>query len=817
MKHKIVFLLAAIGLLFYSSAAQNATGKINGFVKDAQNSPLAGATISLLNSKDSAIVKTVLAGDDGKFIFKNIRGGVYLVTAGSIGYNKYTSSLLAIDNDHMTVQLPVIVLQLTGRHNLQEVVVTAKKPLIERKIDRTIINVDAMITAAGSNTLEVLAKSPGVTVDINGDISLYGKGGVLVLIDDKPTYMSVQDLAAYLRSIPGSLLDKIELMSSPPAKYDASGSAVINIELKKNRAAGFNGNFSAGYSQGVYARSNAALNINYRNKKLNFFGNFSYSGDKNYSADSYSRYFYNTDGSPASTVLMNSRYTYTSNGWNARAGADYFISRNTTLGILFTGNLRPKTDRLSYNSNQYDGGMKLDSVGTGYTNGTYHWKGSGINLNMQHKFDTTGTILSTDLDYINYHSDGNQLSPNQVYLPDGSISSSNSMMYQLPSGINIYSFKADFSHPINGKARFDAGLKSSYVTTDNSTNWFNGTGGGFIPDYSKSNHFIYRENINALYINATKDWTRWSVQAGVRMENTQSNGHQLGNIAVTDSSFTKSYTDIFPSLYLLYKLDKKGDNTLRVTYQKRIRRPNYQQLNPFLAYRDKYSYSAGNPYLNPHYNNFVELEYSYKQHFGVTFLYGHINNLIQSLTQVLGDTFITRPQNFGLNYSFNIRPYVTVSPVKGWDLNAMALVFYLVNKGDAYGQIIDNKVVTGELEMNNQFSFGHGWSGEFSGGYGTRHKGGQSIIGAGWGTSAGLQKTILQNKGTLRLKMDNIFYSRFHHETIIGLYQASAFHSSESDARRVGLSFSYRFGKDANARKRNHNSDGAADEQGRVN
>ncbi|MBS1504370.1 MAG: outer membrane beta-barrel protein, partial [Bacteroidetes bacterium] len=411
--------------------------------------------------------------------------------------------------------------------------------MVEQRIDRTVVNVDAMVTAAGSNALDALSKSPGVIVDANDNISLNGKSNVLVLIDDRPTYMSGQDLAAYLRSLPAGTLDKLELISNPPARYDASGGAVINIVLKKNRAAGFNGNVNLGYSQGFYGRSTDALNINYRTPKFNLFSNLSYSLDQNYSKETFSRYFYNMDGGLNSAQLQNSYYKYNSDGWNGRLGMDYFLDKKTTIGLMLSGNTRPRTDRLVYDNTRYNSNMQPDSSGKGFTSGDYKYRNAGVNLNMQHKFDNPGTELTADLDYVHFYSYGNQLSPLDVYQVDGTLSDEQRREFRLPSGIDIYSGKIDFTHPFQRNGEFDAGIKSSYVSNDNQMNWFDGSGNDLIQNYSRSNHFRYTENINSAYVNLKKSWSRWGIQAGLRVENTNAGGHQLSNPVILDSSFTK--------------------------------------------------------------------------------------------------------------------------------------------------------------------------------------------------------------------------------------------------------------------------------------
>ena len=816
MKLQFLLPLAILSTLCTPAKAQSITGKISGLIRDAQNKALSGATVILQERQDSTAKKTSLSDTDGEFDFKNLPKGNYILSCSYVGLQSFKSGLLSITEKQPVLRLPVIVLQSSIPKTLNEVIVTAKKPLVEQKIDRLIVNVDAMLTAAGSNALEVLAKSPGVMVGSNDDISLNGKRNVLVLIDDRPTYMSAQDLAAYLRSLPGGLLDKLELISNPPARYDAAGGAIINIVLKKNRAAGFNGNVNLAYNQGRYGRTNNGLTLNYRTRKFNLFSNSSYSYDQNFSDETYSRYFYTDAGLPQSIILQTSQSSYTSNGWNGRVGMDYFLSTKTTIGILFTGSTRPRTDRLDYTSNQYKALMQLDSVAKGYTSGIYQSTNTGINLNLSHKFDSTGKLLTANVDYLTYQANTNQVSPIDTYLPDGQLASTQERLFTIPSMVRIYAGKLDYIQPLAGKAEFSAGLKSSYVMTDTESDWFNQAGGSPVPDYGKSNHFQYTENINAAYVNLKKEWSRWAIQAGLRIENTQSKGHQLANTATADSTFRRSYTWPFPSLYLSYKLDKRGDNMLVLSYSKRIRRPGYQQLNPFLFFRDRYSYAGGNPNLIPGYGQAIDLRYTYKHYLGVTLTYSWDKDGIQPITNAVGDQLITRPQNFYQGHSLGIIPNVSLSPTTWWTFNISAVLLSIRNQGNAAGVSIDQQSNLHEVETINQFQLGKTWSAELTGFFPGRQFFAQTKSSSIYNISAGIQKTILQRQGTIRLTVNDIFYSLVMHSQTIAINQVSAFYTRQSDTRRVGFSFTYRFGKEANARKRNIVGS-AEDEKGRTN
>ncbi|WP_026631802.1 TonB-dependent receptor plug domain-containing protein [Dyadobacter alkalitolerans] len=377
--------------------------------------------------------------------------------------------------------------------NLNEVVITKKKPLIVQEIDKTVVNVEAMISAAASNTLEVLEKTPGISINSSGEISLNGRSGVLVLIDGKNTYLSGQDLAAYLKSLPGGNLDKIELIDNPSAKYDASGNAIINIKLKKNRIGGLTGSVSLGASLGKYARNNDAVNLNYNHKKLNLFANLGYNYEKNYRKDHFDRRFFSEGGALISTVDLQNNVVYKDRGFNANIGMDYAATAKTVYGFIFNVNKGGRNGVFDYESSDFDSKNRLERTGEGDTRAKDTRTNLGFNFNLQHKFDNKGNELSGDINYLNYKSNGNQALQNFAYAPEGALIGQETFRYVIPAGIDIYTAKADYVHPLKNKARIEAGFKSSIVDNDNLNEFYNVNGAEQTIDNSQSNHFKYHK------------------------------------------------------------------------------------------------------------------------------------------------------------------------------------------------------------------------------------------------------------------------------------------------------------------------------------
>lgn len=427
---------------------------------DDAKKPLDGATVILLIAKDSSIVSSQLVNPDGSFAFQNLKDNTYLVKATYIGYKNYRSGNIIV-NQQKSINLPPFILSPTGKA-LNEVSVTAQRSYIQQKIDRTVVNVGALISNTGTNALEVLEKTPGVQVDADGNITFKGKSGVLVMIDDKPTYLSAANLATYLKSLPSSSLDQIELMDNPPAKYDAAGNAgVINIKTKKNAIRGFHAVASADFAQGYYGRMNESLNLNYRINKVNVFANLSYNEDRTFRRLEIDRQYLDANGDPISSLKDISYFRPTEHNTNIKAGIDYFVSPKTTWGIVFTGNISPDHDSSPVYSLLYGKNSELDSTINTQNTSKNSFNSKGVNLNYTHKFDSVGRELTFDLDYINDKSNSNQLFVNNTFLPDGTLTNSQTLSDNLPATINIYSAKADYSHPLKGKAKLEAGIKSS--------------------------------------------------------------------------------------------------------------------------------------------------------------------------------------------------------------------------------------------------------------------------------------------------------------------------------------------------------------------
>jgi len=811
---QVLFSIIFALLLFNFADAQTGGGKISGSVLDEAKKPLDGATVILLIAKDSTVVGTQLAGKDGNFDFQNLKDNTYLVKATYIGYKNFLSGNVVV-SQQKAVNLPALILSPAGK-TLNGVTVSAQKSYIQQKIDRTVVNVGALASNAGANALEVLEKTPGVQVDADGNITFKGKSGVMVMIDDKPTYLSAANLATYLRSLPSTALDQIELMENPPAKYDAAGNAgVINIKTKKNTIRGFNAVVSADYAQGFYGRHDESINMNYRINKVNLFANLSYNEQKTHRRLEIDRNYFDASGITTSSLADISYFRPTNKNANIKAGMDYFLSPKTTWGIVFTGDISSSHDSSPVYSLLYGQNGGLDSSITTLNSSKNKFNSKGVNLNYTHKFDSTGRSFNFDLDYIRDVAGSNQMFVNNTFLPDNTLINSKTLRDDLPAVINIYSAKADYSHPLKGKAKLEAGIKSSYVNTDNAANYYNVVDNVSTVDDSKTNRFLYKENINAAYVNFNKNFGRFSLQTGLRVENTNGNGHQLGNAEKADSSFINHYTNLFPTAYFSYNLDTAGHKVLVLSYGRRIGRPNYGSLNPFTFFVDEFTYFSGNPFLRSQFTDNYRLAYSYRSLFTVAAAYNHTTDVQGETIHRSGSVFISTQGNIGQQKTLDLSVNTSFQPAKWWSVNLYAEVYKNTYQGAFYTGYLNQSQVTFSGNGNNQFTLSKTWSAEISGFYDSGGTYGQFVTLPKGMLNAAVQKKIFNNKGSIKLNMRDILHTFSPSGSITNIVGAHASFHNTLDTQVATLAFTYSFGKQTNTPQKRETG-GADSEQGRA-
>lgn len=820
MKKTLFLLTLALSTLSFVSMGQSNTS-VKGNVTDKQGKPAEAVTVTVLLAKDSSAVKLQSTDKSGNFEFLDLSFGRFLLLYSSVGHENAYSETFELSAATASVQLPSIQLNQASKE-MEAVTVVHRKAFIEQKIDKTVVNVDAAVTNVGATALEVLEKSPGVMVDKDGNISLKGKQSVMVMMDGRPTYLTGEQLANLLKSMPASSIDQIELVTNPSAKYDAAGnSGIINIKTKKNKQKGFNGTLTLNYGQGAYWKTNNSLNLNYRTGKFNFFANGGYSIWNSFQELNINRKFSDANSKELNAIFEQTSFMKNENkNYNMKIGADYYLSKKTTLGLVLNGNFSPEKQNGLNTSYMMNSSAQTDSIITATSSNRDLWKNRSVNVNMRHQFDSTGKELTADLDYITYGSNSEQLFVNTIYDPNWTAKSVENLRGRLPIDIDIYSAKLDYTQPLKKGAKMEAGLKTSIVNTTNVAGYTNLIDGSWAPDYDKSNNFDYKENILAGYLNYNRQIKKFGIQAGLRYEHTSYEGFQFGNPQRADSSFKRSYGSLFPTLFVSYAANDK--NQLAMSYGRRIDRPAYQDLNPFLFFLDKYTYGRGNPYLQPQFTHNIEFTHTYNSFLTTTLNYSYTKDFFSETFSQGNPQFnepeyatIVRQGNIGSRQNAGVSVSAQIPVQKWWTAILYTNYNYSQFKGELNNETIDVAAGTLMTNINNQFKFKKGWSAELSGWYRSKGVEGQILIDPMGAAAAGVSKQILKSKGTLKLNVRDMFYTQKVKGTI-NFQTTNASFMNLRDTRVVNLSFVYRFGKPIKGTQPRRKIGGANDEQNRV-
>ncbi len=804
MKKSIAFFLFIFCGLY--CLAQPPAGKeIRITVESDSRVVMHSATVNLMKP-DSSVLRMASTDKSDIAEFKGLAAGKYIIKVSLSGYQ--TAYLSSVNLEKEPAFVATITLNPDGAL-LNDVKVTAMKPFVQFRPDKTVINVEAGITNAGTTVMEVLEKSPGITIDREGNISMKGRPAVNIMIDGKMTQLSGTDLQNLLSSMSASQVDVIELIENPGAKYDAAGNAgIIDIKTKKNKQKGMNGSLSTSYGQGRFPKNNNSFIINYRSGVLNFFG--TYSANFNQSLlDMYAlRTYYKVDGSIAS-LLQQPYDTRTKNRThNIRAGVDYFVNKKTTIGMAYTGIYLFRDSRSVSNIEwKKESGIvdsTISTIGTRLTD----FQQKGFNFNARHTFNANQE-LSADVDLIKYKIYNGQYFENQLAVPGSIVEASKG---EIPSSLDIFSAKVDYSHRFK-RSVWEAGLKSARVATDNSANYYLLDGNNWKDDLSKSNHFLYTENINAVYSSIDNKMGKWHWQTGLRYEYTSYNARQLGNAIVKDSSFSRNYGNLFPTAFVTYEADSSNSFTFRTG--RRIDRPAFHKLNPFVFILNKYTLQKGNPFFKPQFTWNLELNHVYKGILSTSLTYNFTKDYFSQifLADTSNGTIVYTEGNVGKLQSIGASMSVQLSPAKWWSLSAQAVYNNKIIEGVLWAPF-RTSIHQLNLNINNQFRFKKGWGAELSGYFISRNQNDlQEVLDPTGQMGMGVSKQLFKGKGSVRLTFRDVFYSQ-DMEGDSFFENSTEYFRLQWDSRVATIAFNYRFGKVLKQPKRS--GGGANDEINRV-
>ncbi|ODT35094.1 MAG: TonB-dependent receptor [Niabella sp. SCN 42-15] len=782
MKPFLIVITAFFGLLIQGNAQ-----KISGAVLDADGTPLQNASVALLNQKDTSVVKLAVADLKGTYVFDGFAPGKYLIRANFVGYERGYSNHFEITTTDVTVE-PIVLQKTTTQ--LTGVTVTARRPLVEVKADKMVVNVEGTVNATGNDGIELLRRSPGVMVDKDDNISLAGKSGTVIYIDGKPSPLRGADLAAFLRSLQSSSVESIEIITNPSAKYDAAGNAgIINIKLKKDKSLGTNGSVNAGYNQGFYPKFNGGFSLNHRNKNVNLYGNYNFYDGKNHTEQA----IFRAQGD--STFDQNGVMTLNRTSHNFKAGADFFVSRKSTVGIMANGTL-------AENGFNNRGPMEIAYKPTGVvdrillTSTDMKGKRNNVNFNANYRYaDTSGRELNLDADYGFYKNSSEQFLPNIYYKADGTTELYRNVYRMIaPTNIDLFAFKADYEQKL-GKGKIGFGGKSGYVKTANDFRRYDVINNTDVLDQSRSNQFNYKEYVNALYATYNRAFKGYAIQLGLRAENTNSDGRSVNEFLNYDETLHRNYTDLFPTASVTF--NKNPMNQFTVAYGRRIDRPSYENLNPFEFKLNDYLYMRGNTELKPQYTNSFSITNVFKYKLTTKLDYSHVKNMFaQVIDTTEGSKAFQTTRNLAsqdvvslnVSYPFMYKQFMSFSNLTG------NYSKYKADFGDGRTVDLDNFGLQYFVQNTQKFGKKKDWTAELTGLYISPFVWQGMFKGKSMGgVDLGLQKNILAGKGTLKTSVTDIFNTmRFRGESDYGGAYNNVLAKWES--RQFKVNFTYRFG-----------------------
>ena len=851
---KNIFILASLLLIQmisnaqYPAAAGARAGGANmnqghfyGKIVDANKKGIEGVTLQIKGSKfdpvtkktTEAILGTMLTATNGDFSFESLPVmGNFKLSISSVGYKKLEKQLsfgIKMGGGQSMQEMMALVDKDLGNIKIEEdatqlqsvTVTSSAKPQFEMGIDRKIFNVDKNLTSTGQTAVEVMKNIPNLNVDIDGNVTLRNAAPTL-LIDNRPTTLTMDQ-------IPADIIDKVEIITNPSAKYDATGgnAGILNIVLKKNRKNGYNGGIRTGVDmRGIL---NGGTDLNLRDSKFNFSLNANVNGRKSLGTSESDRII--LGAAVPTSVQNNSNNTSTGSFDFYRGGVDYFADNRNTFS-LYANVMQGNFDNT--------GSQIIDSIKNSFrnsdnllNNSSFHFLNKGGQLSYKHLFAEKGHELTADF---NYNESENSNFSNVSYqktkfLNQNSIGSGNN---------KNYSSNIDYAKELSPNTKFEAGGKYNYRSEFNLSNQFRN--GALLK--SISNQYRYSETVFAGYVNLNTKIEKWSFQLGLRAENRAYAGNLLNNKGIDSLPYSTKYPiSLFPSAFINYKLDDKQD--FQLNYSKRISPPNFFQLLPFPNFSDPQNINIGNPALKPQFTHSFEIAYNNAYTKGSNFLatayYKYSTDLITNYVY-RGLNPINNTDSVYFSSSINANTAVVyglelsnkTAITKWWDMNLSFNLFKSAITATIPGQNVNNDLTSWFSKMNNTFKIGKGYSFQFSGQYQAKTilpPGGNSAGGGGRGGPPGggfggpqstaqgynfpsydfdmaLKKDWTLTGGrtaSLSLSVNDVFKTRINKT-----YSESQFFiqnvSRIRDQQVFRLNFSYRFGKfDLNLLKRKNN------------
>lgn len=797
-------------LLFIFFLPVTVSSQIQGSVKDVNNLPLPAASVLLLNQKDSSLVLGIMASEEGTFSISNFTPGNYLLGIKMLGYKPAYSDPFVIKSSNDHIHLDPIVAE-EDVHQLQDVSVVAKKPIYELHVDRMVINVENSITSSGNTALDVLEKSPGVIVDRqNNSISMNGKSGVMVMINGRQNRMPIAAAVEMLASMNADNINKIELITSPPAKYDAEGNAgIINIVLKKHDDFGTNGSFNLGAGMGVHEKMNGSLELNHHVEKVNLFGLYNANFD-NLQQNINSSRVINQSGSMLETnseSLREAQLLFQ----NARLGFDYTISSKTILGVLASGYIRD-WNMDAVNDIYYRRDNEITSRSNLKTKELNKWVHYMGNINLQHHFKEE-EILEFNFDYLNY--DNNNPSNYGISNTGAGATpgSDEGIDVTKSTPIQIAVGTIDYSSQMSTKFKIEGGLKET------ATRFYNDVGvsylrqGSWQIDNELTNNYRMKEDISALYSSITYSPNKkTSLIAGLRYEYMNSVLSSATEYGILD----QHYGQLFPTFYFSRKLNDR--NTWQFSYSRRIDRPTFNDLAPFVIFETPETFLSGNVKLVPAISNILKTDYQYKTiMFSISYTdtKNAIGQFQPKIIENENKQYLTARNLDHLNTISGIVAF-PIELTKWWKMQNNFTWILQRLKTLYENQHIDITQHNYRINSIQNFTISKSISAEISGYYQSRSLQGVYVSEPIWSLDFGIQKKFNNDNSSLSLNATDVFNTNIYKSSAnIPKLNINTKVLLDFGLREIRLTYTHKFGntKVKPARKR---KTGSEEERSRI-
>lgn len=765
--------------------------------------PLPFANITLLDDETGRLITGVISDEEGKFILKTEGEGRFRLSISSIGYQtmELEPFMLTVGErrDFGTLQLEEEV------SLLDEVVVKGKRPEIIFEADKTVVQLEGTVMAEGSTAFDVISQSPGIYVDANESLNLNGSSGVVVMIDGRRMYMTSGELASYLRAMPADNIRSLEIMDNPPAKYDAEGSAgVVNIRLKENRQNGIQGSISFGSKYNGEQAPFAGGGVEFKSNRWIVKGNLNYRENARIIDSEAIRRF--ETGNPPSVFREVENLKLLSKDISFIGGVDYRINKRHSVGADFNlvNSISDNTGK-AYSTITNEGNPDILYLDTDNDGGS-EYNRYFSNFHYIYEIDTTGTTLSMDMDVANVEGERNSLLTTDYWLNSPATGISTGQIYTKNFlDYDIFTSKIDLIMPFNGSRVFETGLKGSWVQSDNDLNITQEGEGGPVTSRN-SNRFLYDEQVLAAYASFKSPLNpKFSLQLGLRTEYTEITGNSVTSGQIKE----QKYIDIFPTAYLEHRLN---DNYKMIyNYNRRILRPNYSLLNPFVLYSGPLTTEEGNPNLRPQYVNDFEVSGIIKNLYKVSLNYSHTKGAFQQILLQNNETLETRYriENFDSEETVNLRMLAPFKIAEWWDINQTVQLYYKRFQIQLDDQLFNQGQLSTILNIRNTLSLPEDFNLVLLGTYLSPYQQGQMKIVKGYAwADVGISKKLLNDKLTIAIVGMDIF--RTHRvEHVIDFGAINTVHGQYNNLQSVSINLRYSFskGEKFNASDRKGNQD----------